>query len=276
MFGRLVWQRDRMLLDDLVFRLEDYQSPDWNGGDHFRFYKMKEVVEQYESFFSRRSDFRPKRVIELGIYDGGSTAFWYELFRPQKYVALDIQDQTDPPYFRRYVESRGLGGRIKTYWNTDQANKARLRTIVETEFEGPPDLVIDDASHLYWLTRASFEALFPLLMPGGLYIIEDWAWDHWPDSRVPNYLQAAEDRLTRLAVELVEATGTSGQLILNIVVNPVFLVVERGPQQLDEATPFNLEDYIKRRPGRRQLGLFSHLARKLQRKLGRFANRFRG
>jgi hypothetical protein len=137
MFGRLVWQRDRMLLDDLVFRLEDYQSPDWNGGDHFRFYKMKEVVEQYESFFSRRSDFRPKRVIELGIYDGGSTAFWYELFRPQKYVALDIQDQTDPPYFRRYVESRGLGGRIKTYWNTDQANKARLRTIVETEFEGP-------------------------------------------------------------------------------------------------------------------------------------------
>jgi hypothetical protein len=168
-----------------------------------------------------------------------------------------------------------LGGRIKTYWNTDQANKARLRTIVETEFEGPPDLVIDDASHLYWLTRASFEALFPLLMPGGLYIIEDWAWDHWPDSRVPNYLRAAEDRLTRLAIELVEATGTSGQLILNIVVNPVFLVVERGPQQLDKARPFNLEDHIKRRPGGREVGLFSQLARKLQRTLGGFANRFR-
>ena len=276
MFDRLVWQRDRMLLDDLVFRLEDYRSLNWDGGDHFRFYKMKEVVDEYESFFSRRSDFRAERVIELGIYDGGSTAFWYELFQPQKYVALDIQDRTDPPYFSRYVESRGLGGRIKTYWNTDQGDKARLRRIVETEFEGPLDLVIDDASHLYWLTRASFEALFPLLRPGGLYIIEDWAWDHWPDYRVPNYLWAAEDSLTRLAIELVEAAGTSGQLILSIVVHSVFVVVERGPQQLDKATPFNLEDYIKRRPGRRQLGLLSQLARKLQRKLGRFANRFRG
>jgi len=41
MFNRLVWQRDRMLLDDLVFRLEHYRSADWNGGDHFRFYNMQ-------------------------------------------------------------------------------------------------------------------------------------------------------------------------------------------------------------------------------------------
>jgi cephalosporin hydroxylase len=276
MFDRLVWQRDRMLLDDLVFRLEHYRSADWNGGDHFRFYKIKELVDQYANFFSRRSDFRPERVMELGVYDGGSTAFWYELFGPQKHVALDIQDQTDTPYFRRFVESRGLGGRIKTYWKTDQTDKARLRTIVETEFDGPPDLVIDDASHLYKQTRASFEALFPLLMPGGLYIIEDWAWGHWREFFVPDHPWAGEEPLTRLVVELIEAAGTSTQLILSMVVYQGFVVVERGPQQLDKATHFNLEDHIIRRPGRRQPGLFLQLARKLQRKLGRFANRFRG
>ena len=276
MFDRLVWQPDRMLLDDLVFRLEHYRSPDWNGGDHFRFYKIKELVDQYENFFSRRSDFRAKRVIELGIYDGGSTAFWYELFRPQKHVALDIQDQTDIPYFRRYVESRGLGGRIKTYWNTDQADKARLRTIVETEFESPPDLVIDDASHFYRQTRASFEALFPLLRPGGLYIIEDWAWGHLPEFIAPDHWWAGEESLTRLVVELIEAAGTSTQLIWSIVMYQGFVVVERGPQQLDKATHFNLEDHIMRRPARRQVGLFSRLARKVQRKMGTFANRFRG
>ena len=276
MFDRLVWQSDRMLLDDLVFRLEHYRSPDWDGGDHFRFYKTKELVDQYANFFSRRSDFRAERVIELGIYDGGSTAFWYELFQPQKHVALDIQDRRDIPYFRRYVESRGLGGRIKTYWNTDQADKARLRTIVETEFESPPDLVIDDASHFYRQTRASFEALFPLLIPGGLYIIEDWAWGHWPEFLVPNHPWAAEDPLTRLAIELLEAAGTSAQLILSMVAYRGFVVVERGPQQLDKASHFNLEDHIIRRPARRQLGLFSRLARKLQRRMGTFANRFRG
>ncbi len=275
MFNRLVWQRDRMLLDDLVFRLEHYRSADWNGGDHFRFYKVKELVDQYANFFSRRSDFRPERVMELGTFDGGSTAFWYELFGPQKHVALDIEGRTDTSYFRRYVESRGLDGRIKTYWKTDQTDKVRLRTIVETEFDGPLDLVIDDASHFYRQTRASFEALFPLLRPGGLYIIEDWAWGHLPEFIAPDHWWAGEESLTRLVVELIEAAGTSSQLIWSMVMYQGFVVVERGPQQLDKATHFNLEDHIIRRPGSRQLRLFLQLVRKLQRKLRRFANRFR-
>jgi hypothetical protein len=277
MFNHLVWQRDRMLLDDLVFRLEHYPSADWNGGDHFRFYKHKELVDQYANFFSGRSDFRPERVMELGTYDGGSTAFWYELFGPQKHVALDIEYRTDPSYFRRYVESRGLDGRIKTYWNTDQTDKARLRTIVETEFDGPLDLVIDDASHLYRQTRASFEALFPLLRPGGLYIIEDWSWGHCPELIAPRYpFFAGEEPLTRLVVELIEAAGTSPQLFLSMVAYAVFVVVERGPQQLDKATHFNLEDHIIRRsPWSRQLGLFVQFVRRLRRNMGRFANRFR-
>jgi hypothetical protein len=51
---------------------------------------------------------------------------------------------------------------------------------VAHEFSAPLDLVIDDASHIYGPTKASFQALFPLLRPGGLYLIEDWAWAHWP------------------------------------------------------------------------------------------------
>lgn len=136
--------------------------------------------------------------------------------------------------------------------------------------------MIDDASHLYRQTRASFEALFPLLRPGGLYIIEDWPWGHVPEYIAPDHpFFAGEEPLTRLVVELIEAAGTSTQLILSMVMYHCFVVVERGPQQLDKATHFNLEDHIIRRPGRRQVGLFLQLVRKLQRKLGRFANRFR-
>lgn len=200
----------------------------------------------------------------LGIYDGGSSAFWYELFRPQKHIALDIKDQTDAPYFHHYVKSRNLDGRIKTYWKTDQADKARLRTIVETEFNGPLDLLIDDASHLYRQTRASFEALFPLLVPGGLYIIEDWAWDHWSEFSSPDHPWASEEPLTRLVVELIEAAGTSTQLISSILVYQGFVVVERGPQHVDKATYFNLEDHIIRRPAHRRPSLFLQLARKLK------------
>jgi cephalosporin hydroxylase len=247
MFDRLVWKPDHMILDDLVFRLEGSASEDWNGGDHFRFHKSKYLIDQYAHFFSRRCDVRPSRVMELGIWDGGSIAFWYELFEPQKHVGVDIQDQTYTTYLRRYIESRGLDDRIKTYWNTDQADKARLCSIVETEFDGPLDLVIDDASHWYSQTRASFEALFPLLGTGGLYIIEDWAWGHWSEFFSPDHPWAAEEPLTRLVIELIEAVGTSNELILNIAVCQGFIAVERGPRKVDTPLQFNLENSIRRR-----------------------------
>lgn len=42
MFDKLVWQKDRMLLDELVFRLEHYKNDHWElGEDCFSFYKTK-------------------------------------------------------------------------------------------------------------------------------------------------------------------------------------------------------------------------------------------
>ena len=186
------------------------------------------------------------------------------MFGPKKYVALDSQNRTDTPYFRRYVGSRGLGGRVKTYWNTDQTDKAALLRIVETEFDGLVDLVINDASHLYGPTRTSFEALFPLLMPGGLYIVEDWAWGHWLTFFSWNHPWAREDPLTRLVVELIEAAATLTQLILSVVVYQDFVVIERGPRQLDKVKHLNLDDYIMRRP---LTALFLQFAIQLRRKL---------
>ena len=59
---------------------------------------------------------------------------------------------------------------------------------------------------------------------------------------------ASEEPLTRLVVELIEATGTSTHLISSVVVYQGFVVVERGPQQIEKAADFNLDDYIARRP----------------------------
>lgn len=272
MFDRLIWRPDRMLLGDLVFRLEHYRSDDWDGGDHFRFFKIKELVDQYQAFFSRHPDYCPSRLLELGIYDGGSTAFWYELLQPHKHVAVDIMEQTDSPYFRRYLESRGLGERIKTFWGVDQADKGKLRALVGTEFGGQLDMVIDDASHMYGSTRACFEALFPLCVPGGLYIIEDWAWDHWAEFSSPDHPWAGEERLTRLVIELIEATGTSTQLISSIAVYQGFVAIGRGPQPFEDPAGFDLGHHIVRRPVRRHPHRFIRAWAKVKRRLQRLAN----
>jgi hypothetical protein len=244
-FERMVWQPDRMLLDDLVFRLHHYQSAEWDGGDCFMFCKIRKLVDQYARFLGRRRDFRPQRIMELGILDGGSIAFWHEIFRPQRHVAIDRMHRTDSRYFQQYVQSRGLSDRIRTFWKTSQANQEALRRIVATEFDGPVDLVIDDASHLYGPTLASFEALFPAMSPGGLYIIEDWAWGHWREL-VAHESWAGEVPLTRLVVELIEAMGTDPTLIAEVDAFEGFVAVERGPGQVECPAAFRLKAQIHR------------------------------
>jgi len=248
-FGRLVWQPDRMLLDDLVFRLEHFKDDSWELGDEcFRFFKIEPLVDQYAEFWSLRESFAAENLLELGIWDGGSVAFWSEILGPRKHVAIDRADRDDSPYFKRYKERRGRQESISTYWRTDQADKKRLLEIVAAEFDGPLDLIIDDCSHLYAPTRASFEALFPFLRPGGLYIIEDWAWGHWEEFHAPTHPWANETALTPLIFELVEVAGTSTALIASLTVCHGFAVVERGATAQITSQHFSLDDHIARRP----------------------------
>ncbi len=249
MFDRLTWEPDRVLLDGLVFRLETPGTAEPGARDDaFTLYKNRQLLDQYERFWSATA-FRPKRVLEIGIWDGASTALWYELLRPERLAAIDLRDRGDSAYFRRFVADRGLESRVTTRWKTDQADRTVLAEIVERDLGGEIDLVIDDGSHLYAPTRASFEALFPRLSPGGLYVIEDWAWEHWPEFGDPAHFWAGEESPTALVEELLAATGTSRELIRRMAVHEGFVVVERGDALLD-ADAFRLSDHVRRRAWR--------------------------
>src|SRR5262249_51824114 len=207
LFDNLIWEKDRMLVNDLVFRLEDHKDDNWELGEEcFRFYKTRRLMDQYAALWQSRRDFRPQQILELGMFDGGSLALWYEYFRPEKIVGVDLCQRADSEYFQRYATERSRAGRIKTYWQTDQGDRNRLREIVACEFKGLIDLVIDDASHRYEQTKTSFETLFPLLRPGGLYIIEDWSWACWSDLPAGRLPMGAE--LPPLIFQLAEATDT--------------------------------------------------------------------
>jgi Glycosyltransferase WbsX/Methyltransferase domain len=249
LFENLIWRPDRALLGDLVFRLEQVKDDRWElGDDCFSLYKNRQLIEQFARFWSK-TDFRPRRMLEIGIWDGGSTALWYEILRPERLVAIDLMDREDSPYFQRYLAANGLHERVKTYWRTNQADPARLREIVERDLGGELDFVIDDGSHLFAPTRASFETLFPLLPPGGIYIIEDWAWEHWPEFQDPSNFWAGEEGLTTLLSELVAATGTSRTLIRSMSVFEGFVAIERADGG-EVRHDFRLSDHVRRRPWR--------------------------
>lgn len=95
MLERLVWQKDRALLDDLVFRLEHCRNDDWELGEEcFTFYKVEGLVTDYARWWMSREQFQPRNVFELGTFNGGSVVFWFEWFKPQEHVAVDIKQRS--------------------------------------------------------------------------------------------------------------------------------------------------------------------------------------
>ena len=253
MFEQFDWHSDHMRLGELLFRLEHFRNKNWAlGHRYFNLYKVKELYDQYEKFFATKLNFQAKNILEIGMWDGGSLAIWSEIFLPSKLVGIDFKaDRGDSDYFKQYLESRNLQGRVHTYWGTDQGDRAALSEIVDREFKGPIDLILDDASHLYEPTKVSFELLFPKLREGGVYIIEDWAWLHWPEFQDDPYF-SGQIGLTKLVIELTEMIGSARATPPAILtVMPGFIAVEKTALDLNAEKPFQIENYICRRPAKK-------------------------
>jgi len=253
-FERLQWSEDRVLIDDWVFRLQHLKNDQWELSENcFIFFKTKHLIDQYQEYWSYKESFVARNVLELGMWDGGSIVFWNEYLKPNKIVGIDIQHREDSTYLSSYKRSKGVEHVVKTCWGIDQADTKSLMSIIDQEFKGLLDLVIDDASHLYEQSKKSFEMLFPYLRPGGLYFIEDWAWAHWKGQPLSAQMNANTTPI-RLIEELIAATGSTRQLIECITVFEGFVVVERGDISKEELNDFTIGSYIYRHPGVHQPG----------------------
>lgn len=215
-------------------------------------------------------EFRGGRVLELGIDQGASTCLLLELLAPSGLVAVDI-NQAAPPPLTRFLTDHGHQGRTTLGWGVDQTDGKKIRALVRSQFDSAPlDLIIDDASHLLDQTTASFEALFGLLRPGGLYLIEDWSWhekfeigiaasiaaDSAGDlARTVTERAAAATKprpMSRLAAALALAAAFSPGAIAEVTIHQDWLEVRRGEGSL--APDFTVAELVS--PiGRDWLGL---------------------
>ncbi|MEP6910007.1 MAG: hypothetical protein ABI896_06190, partial [Actinomycetota bacterium] len=108
---RFVFAERELRIDDLVFRLgADFKYDAWKSAPEgcFLMFKGQRLLESFDAYFGSRREFRPQNIVEIGIWDGGSTAYWFEYFKPQKIVAVDRLEREDSEYFRGYVESRNI------------------------------------------------------------------------------------------------------------------------------------------------------------------------
>ena len=103
-----------------------------------------------------------------------------------------------------------------------------LRRIIDEGRLAPLDLVIDDASHLYRLSRRAFELLFPRLRPGGLCALEDWSWSFWPQNKGGDSVNTTQVPLVRLVSDLLAVMGSGRGLIARIDVYQDFVIVKNA------------------------------------------------
>jgi SAM-dependent methyltransferase len=235
----LTWgDGDRFVLDETTFQA---MPPDALAeGTHlelgegvFFIFKPRSLVERHVVLVD---ELQPQHIFELGFFSGGSTLFLAQLARPQRLVAIDRQL---PSLAMSRVEScaarRGLVNVVRTFGKVNQADRKRLAQIAEEEFAGAAlDLVVDDCSHLYEATRASFNELFPRLRPGGAYVIEDWRWAHTPLGEKPLEGWFPDQvPLTRLLFEIVLALPGMPGLIREISIEKELALVRRGDAEID-------------------------------------------
>jgi len=227
--------------------------------ERFRIRKNASLMNLYEELCPT---VRGGGIVELGIADGGSTALLALAAEPSKLVACELD--TEPrPALASFVDHHHLGDVVRTFYGVDQGDREQLADIVDKEFAGEPiDLVIDDASHQYAPTLASFEVLFPRLRPGGHIIIEDWAADFFYAQAIAKKLTNADEPgaadlakrvggawyrqesgrepkrhpLPHLAQQLLLASLVSPSTVAHVTVDHHWLTARRGADTLDPAS----------------------------------------
>ena len=110
---------------------------------------------------------RPVRILEIGIYRGGSLDMWQWFFGDQvTLVGADIDPNAKAAADPRHVVEIG-----------DQTDPEFLRRVAEVH--GPFDIIIDDGGHEMQQQIVTAETLFPLLRDGGVFLVEDCHTSYW-------------------------------------------------------------------------------------------------
>lgn len=219
---------------------------------------LPKTLEMVSAYYELGQKTRIENLVDLGIFKGGSAVLFHRLFNPRLLLALDI-DQERVPALDSYVKAHSAEAVLRPFHGYDQADRPRLQHLIEEQFASTPlDLVVDDASHSYSATRASFNALFPYVRPGGFYVIEDWGWAHWEGwAHLPSDYQKTralfpdEPALTNLIFELVMAAATSPNVVAQVRLTFNMAIIEKGTRAVAPET-FDIAGYYVSRGHRWQ------------------------
>ncbi len=128
--------------------------------------KWHHYIPLYERYFSPYRG-RKVRFLEIGVSKGGSLQMWRRYFGEEAIIfGIDIDPECS--------QFNGLAGQVRI---GSQADGKFLEAVIAEM--GGIDLVLDDGSHHMEHIRTTLKILFPHLIDGGIYMIEDLHTSYW-------------------------------------------------------------------------------------------------
>jgi len=161
-------------------------------------WKWIHYFEAYHRHLERFRNTSP-RILEVGIYSGGSLEMWKDYFGPGCQIyGVDIE-----PACKAYETDavRVLIG--------DQADRTFWRHALANGTIPLLDAVIDDGGHEPIQQRITLEELLPHVRPGGVYICEDI---HGQDNEFAAYIAGLIHELNATAFGILESEDPERRL----------------------------------------------------------------
>jgi hypothetical protein len=245
MFTRTGLERFRLANTEFVPAL----SPRDSTSTCFRVHKSAEAILGAPRL---RPLLRFRNVLQLTGDDVGSAALVALVGAPSKLVVASNTDASTEA-LREFARSRGIEDQLRVYTDVDSGDDTRLDEIVSAEFGAVgAEVVLDEASEDLAAGERTLAAALPLVPPGGSYVIERWAWDHFfltgfvsaldPAAvDVEREVRAGVDRtiasrdgvLEELLPRLVDAMSNHPDVIAAVTASKHWLAVQRGARAAD-------------------------------------------
>ncbi len=129
-------------------------------------HKWLHYFEIYDRHFSPYRG-KPVNIVEFGVSQGGSLQMWKDYFGPHAHITgVDIE-----PRCAELTEDRVdvvIG---------DQDDREFLRELGRKV--GPIDILIEDGGHTMTQQIATFEEMWPCVVDGGVFLMEDLHTSYW-------------------------------------------------------------------------------------------------
>ena len=156
----------------------------------------------------RRAD--PCRLLEIGVQNGGSLELWAKYFANAKViVGCDIDTECSRLFFD--------DPRIHLIVADINSKEARAHV---TDISDSYDIIIDDGSHVPSDIIEAFLNFFPLLSPGGIYVVEDMHCDYLESYSGGIQEQRTASRFFFCLVQLMHQSYWSTKLEPEVLASP--------------------------------------------------------